>query len=376
MKRLFLVILLGASLPVFAAQISKESLGQMLYFDTALSLNKTQSCSTCHDPANGFVDKRSNKANGIASLGDDGHSFGNRNTPMAAYAKLSPKFHFDEKKGVYIGGQFWDGRAETLADQAKGPPLNPIEMAMPDKQTLVVRLSQNPIYQESFKALYGEEIWTDSEKAYDAMADAIAAFEKTEFFTPFDSKYDRYLRDEYDLTPLEDLGRTLFFSNNNVNCSTCHVLKTEDALQEPFTDFQYHNIGVPKNTKLIALNKLAKDFVDHGLLENPQVTDKKQDGKFKTPSLRNVAVTAPYMHNGVFKDLRTVVLFYDHFNNPEHGINPETQKPWATAEVAATVDKEKLTAKALTPRKVDALLAFMKLLTDKRYEHLLDDEKQ
>lgn len=353
----------------------KEQLGRMLFFDANLSANKTQSCSTCHNPATGFVDKRVTRSKGIASLGDDNHSFGNRNAPTASYAKLSPKFHFDKKTSQYLGGQFWDGRAATLADQAKGPPLNPIEMGMASEQQIMQRLKKNDYYKSAFQKIYGKDIWKNSKTWYSALADAIEAFEKTDFFTPFDSKYDRFLRGEYELTVLEDLGRSLFFSNTNVNCSTCHKLKQEDAEHEPFTSFQYHNIGVPSNTALIKLNKLKADFIDHGLLENPAVTDTAEDGKFKTPTLRNVAVSAPYMHNGVFKNLRTVILFYDKYNNPERTLNPETNKPWAKPEVAKTVNLKDLKAKKLTERKVDALMAFLKTLTDKRYEGLLDEKK-
>ncbi len=103
--------------------------------------------------------------------------------------------------------------------------------------------------------------------------------------------------------------------------------------------------------------------------------DEKQKGKFKVPTLRNVAVTAPYMHNGVFKELKTVVEFYDKYNNKERTINPETKKEWADPEVAENIALDKLKAKKLSDRKVEALVAFMKLLTDKRYEHLLEKEE-
>lgn len=348
-------------------------MGQLLFFDPNFSLNRSQSCSTCHDPGRAFTDGRETAALGIASLGDDGHSFGNRNAPTAAYANTSPTFHYDEALGEYVGGQFWDGRAATLADQAAGPPLNPAEMGMPDTATVFARLNANPVYQQAFPALYGKDVLDDPDAAYQAMTQAIQAFEKTEQFSPYDSKYDRFLRGEYELTVLEDLGRTLFFSEANVNCSTCHLLKREDAAQEPFTNHQYRNIGVPSNPNIIAAAKLGAEYIDHGLLENPAVNDPQYDGKIKTPTLRNIAVTGPYMHNGVFKDLRTVVEFYDKYNNPERSINPETGEPWADAEVPQTIDLDELRAQKLTERKIDALVAFMRTLTDARYEHLLEE---
>ena len=107
-------------------------------------------------------------------------------------------------------------------------------------------------------------------------------------------------------------------------------------------------------------------------MANPNVKDVAQNGKHKVPTLRNVAVTAPYMHNGVFKDLKTVIEFYDKYNNKDRNINPETNKPWDDAEVKETIALKELKANALTDRKVEALVAFMKLLTDKKYEHLLE----
>jgi len=358
------------------------ALGQKLFFDTILSKNKTQSCSTCHNPENAFIDNRDNGVNGAGSLGDDGKSIGDRNAPTAAYAMFSPKFHFDSKKNEFIGGQFYDGREHTLKGQAGGPPTNPVEMGIPSKEFMAARLEKDITYNKEFKSIYGKNIFDDSDKVYSMMAQAIAAFETTKEFAPFDSKYDKFLKGEYDLTPLEDLGRTLFFSNNNNNCASCHVLKTEDAQNETFTNYQYHNIGVPQNKELMDKNVVdPKMFIDHGLMQNPMVKKlanaKEYDGKIKVPTLRNIAITGPYMHNGVFKDLATVVKFYDKYINKEQTINPETGKPWADPEVKIGKEDMKLLkkGKALTDRKVKALVAFMKTLTDERYEHLIKEEK-
>ncbi len=350
----------------------QEELGQVLFFDVSLSKNKTQSCSTCHNPDFGFADNRDNGVKKMVSLGDDGKSLGDRQAPTASYAKFSPPFHYDKKKKQYIGGQFWDGREKDLAGQAGGPPLNPIEMGMKDKKSVIERLKKNEYYVKSMKTLYGSDIFDDTDKAYLMMTKAIEAYEKTEFFSPFDSKYDRYLKGEYELTDLEDLGKALFFSNNNTNCSTCHMLKGEDRKGETFTNYEYHNIGTPINHFVRTANGSKKDYIDDGLLANPHVKDVTQRGKYKVPTLRNIAVTAPYMHNGVFKDLKTVIEFYDKYNNPKRTINPETKKLWAKAEVPQTIAKEELKAKKLSDRKVDALVAFLKILTDKRYEHLLE----
>ncbi|MBZ4023748.1 methylamine utilization protein MauG [Rhodobacter sp. TJ_12] len=372
------VALSFAAPPVKADPLTEAELGEQLFFDPSFSRNRTLACASCHDPNRAFTDGRETPARGIVSLGDDLHALGVRNAPTVTYAMLSPAFHYDAAAGEYVGGQFHDGRAATLADQAMGPPLNPVEMMLPDAAAVVARIRENPGYEEAFTRLYGEDVFDMPEDpqtvpaAYRAFGRAIEAFEKTPALAPFDSKYDRFLRGEYDLTVLEDLGRTLFFSNNNVNCATCHMLKREDAPREPFTNHQFRNIGVPRNPDLLALGQVAPDFIDQGLLENPEVTDTAQEGRFKTPSLRNVAVTGPYMHNGVFRDLRTVIAFYDHYNNPDRAQNPETGAPWAAPEVPHTVDREDLRAQPLNDRKIDALVAFLETLTDSRYEPLLD----
>ncbi|WP_417585784.1 cytochrome-c peroxidase [Nitrincola sp.] len=351
---------------------NKEQLGQALFFDPILSMTRSQSCATCHAPDKGFSDHRGEGVAAAVSLGDDGKSLGDRNAPAIGYAAFIPPFHRNDD-GVYVGGQFWDGRASTLVDQAEGPPLNPIEMALPDKQTLVTRLAEHPSYQPLFAEVYGSDIFHNADATYRAVADAIASFEQTALFAPFDSKYDRYLRGEVSLTPEEDLGMTLFFSQQFTNCNLCHQLQAlPGSEQETFSNYEFHNIGVPENTDLRALN--AVTMPDEGLFAHPDVSDPLQRGKFKTPTLRNVAVTAPYMHNGVFKDLRTVVLFYNKYNSRKASmqINPETGEPWREAEIAENLSLDELeTGPALDDRRVDALVAFLKTLTDQRYEHLL-----
>ncbi|WP_043871385.1 cytochrome-c peroxidase [Celeribacter indicus] len=373
MKTLALLFPLSlAALPVAAEELATlEDLGEALFFDVNLSKNRTQSCATCHDPESAFADPR-----GPASFGDDGLSMGDRNAPTATYAHFAPVFS-EVSEGVFAGGQFLDGRAATLEEQAGGPPLNPIEMGMASSADVVDRLEENPAYVVAFRDLFGEEIFDDDDEAYAAMTKAIAAFERTDLFSPFDSKYDRYLRGEAELTREELLGETLFFSQQFTNCNLCHQLNPRAGMEgETFTNYEYHNIGVPENTGLREMNG-GVGLVDLGLGQNAAVEGRPGlSGRYKVPTLRNVAVTAPYMHNGVFEDLRTVVLFYNTYNTKSEArkINPETGEPFLPPEVPENLSLEELeTGPAFEDRDIDALVAFMKTLTDARYEHLLED---
>jgi len=386
-----------SSTPVFD---TKEKLGKNLFFDENLSLNRKTSCATCHDPDHAFVDARFLKPDvdqsifmhGALSVGDDDVSLGGRNAPTATYAKFSPDFA-KNTKGVYVGGQFHDGRAATLKDQAMGPPLDTAEMMMPNKQSVVERIEANPEYVEAFKSLYGETIFDDINASYEAMGEAIAKFEKTDEFAPFDSKYDRFkqCRAAGDSTPTcfdkdhwtreEKAGYTLFFSNNNTNCATCHSLnsKSEAHNKELFTNFEYENIGTPRNINAMdARMKLGLQEANatfEGLGGTVKETDtnwRAHLGKTKVPTLRNIAVTGPYMNNGVFKELRTVIAFYDHMARKGHHTNPETGKAWKDNDHNETVNNKVLTkTKALTDDKMRSLEAFLRTLTDKRYEKLM-----
>lgn len=370
-----LVLSLLAGAAPAGDEAARARLGEALFFDTNLSRDRTQACATCHAPDHAFTDPRETQVGRAASLGDDGKSIGDRNAPSAAYAGFAPDFG-KTAKGRWAGGLFHDGRAATLADQAGGPPLNPIEMAMPSKAAVVARLKENPDYVTAFRAAFGDDVFADDATAYAAMTEAIAAFERTPLFHPFDSKYDRALRGEYQFTDEEELGRVLFFSDQFTNCRKCHQLKPLGGAEgETFTNYEFHNIGVPANAALRSVNGSQPGRIDDGLMANPAVAgDPAQRGKYKTPSLRNVAVTGPYMHNGVFKDLRTVILFYNKYNSKsaKRQIDPETGKTWDTPEVDGTLSREELEfGPALKDREIDALVAFLKTLTDRRYEPLI-----
>ena len=351
------------------------AIGKALFFDINLSASGTLSCATCHEPGQAFSDGRESDVSGAVSLGDDGESLGDRNTPGTTYAFLIPEFH-QNAKGEYVGGYFLDGRAATMADQAAEPFVNPLEMALPDHRALVERVRENSFYEESLKKNFGGDVFIDTESALNAITESIVAFERSDVFAPFDSKYDRFLRGEYELTVPEELGRQIFFSQL-INCHNCHLLDTRELEPgEIFSNHQYHNIGLPTNHRVREKNGVHVSHRDLGLFENPAVDDPSMAGKFRVPSLRNVAVTAPYMHNGVFQDLRTAILFYNKFtlSNPQSQTNPETGELWGDPEVPENIDLDLLRdGQPIAENHVVLLIAFLRALTDQRYESLLDE---
>jgi cytochrome c peroxidase len=334
------------------------SLGKQIFFDKNLSSPAGQACASCHDPKTGFADP--NQSN-PTSQGVHKERFGNRNTPTMAYASFTPTFTFDEKEQSYVGGLFLDGRAPTLAEQAKGPFLNLVEMANPNKESVVTKVSQAE-YASLFKKIYGEQAFLDNEKAYDQIAEAITVFEQSSEVNAFSSKYDYFLAGKVALTDQELLGMQLFIAPNKGNCAACHPAeKAADGSPPLFTDYTYDNLGVPKNTKSQFLhqpkefNERGEDFIDLGLGGSAQVNNHEYNGQFKVPTLRNVALTAPYMHNGIFSSLREVMDFYN-----TRDVDPK----WAAPEVPENVNRTELGNLGLTAQEVDALVAFMNTLTD------------
>jgi cytochrome c peroxidase len=348
--------------------IDKVSFGETLFNEKSFSLNRTMSCATCHDSQHAFIDARDTLLIG-ASLGDDNSSIGDRNAPTVAYATFSPEFHYDETEELYIGGQFLDGRAKDLKDQAEGPFLNPIEMNMPDAASVVIRLKQNSDYVTHIKALYGDEILDDNQKAFEAMADAISAYEQSSSVSTFDSKFDKFLKGDYNLSASEQRGFDIFINEEDTagagRCILCHTLSTDTNETSLFTDYSYDNLGVPVNHALRDSN--GQNTLDVGLFGNSEVNDTTLKGSFKVSSLRNIAQTGPYMHNGVFKDLATVVHFYN-TRDVAGAINPETNATWEAGEFDAFKNSDELGNLGLSSSDESDLVNFLKLLSDERFE--------
>lgn len=334
----------------------KEALGQALFFDTSLSTPAGQACASCHAPQVAFTDPDKHFP---VSKGVLPGRFGNRNTPTAAYSAFSPLFHYDASAGTYVGGQFLDGRAATLEDQAQAPLLNPLEMANPDKLTVVEKVQQSSSA-ALFQQVFGADIFSDTAMAYVKIAEAIAAFERTRTFAPFTSKYDYYLAGRVRLTAQERRGLTVFEAENKGNCAACHPDRpAADGTPPLFTDFSYDNLGVPANPNnpFYALpaefNVDGAGFVDRGL--GKTTGHRTENGKFKVPTLRNIAVTAPYMHNGVFNTLRDVVEFYN---------SRDISDRFGAPEVPENVNKEELGNLGLSEQEIEDLVAFLQTLTD------------
>lgn len=378
---LFLLILVAAqagcaadapALPGGENLSRKARLGQKLFFDTNLSTPPGQSCATCHDPGKLFTDPDKDEPTSTGALPE---LKGSRNTPIAMYAAFSPKFHFDRHEGLYVGGQFLDGRAATLQEQAKGPFLNPLEMANPDEASVVEKVRQAD-YAPLFQQVYGQAALDDVDKAYNRIADAIAAFERTPVFARFTSKYDYFLAGKARLTRQELRGRKLFEAEDKGNCAACHPSRpAENGTPPLLTDFTYDNLGVPKNPDNpfyalpSELNPQGAAFIDKGL--GAIVKSKAEDGKFKVSTLRNIAVTGPYTHNGYFKTLRGIVDFYNTRDVKPACPDPLTPEAealrlgcWPVPEVRENVNRSELGALGLSEQEVDDLVAFLRTLTD------------
>jgi len=224
----------------------KQILGKKLFHDKNLSTPPGQACVDCHSPDTGFSNPESDLP---VSRGVHKDRFGNRNDLPAAYAGFSPEFHYDADEELYVGGQFWDGRAANLAEQAKGPFLNPLEMANPDEQTVIEKI-RNSDYAGLFKEVFGSDALDDTEKAYNFAVEAIAEYEMSYELNQFDSKYDFYLKGKAALTEQEMKGLALFEDMAKGNCAACHPNEPgTDGSPPLFTDYTYDNLGVPKNAE-------------------------------------------------------------------------------------------------------------------------------
>jgi len=246
------------------------ALGRRLYYDPALSVDNTVSCATCHGPEYGFSDGKP-VSNGVQK------KTGTRNSPTVL-------------NSAYFDMQFWDGRAPSLEKQAEGPVQNPVEMAHTLKG-VEDKLNADPSYRDQFAAAFGSGPIT-----YEMVEKAIATFERT--VVAGNSPFDRwkYGHDQGAVNESVKRGFVVFTSKDKGNCSACHLVGKEYSL---FTDNKFHNIGSG-----VDMGKITDDG-------RYTVTKNEADhGAFKTPCLRNVALTAPYMHDGSLKTLKDVIDFY------------------------------------------------------------------
>jgi len=329
----------------------KERLGKLLFFDENLSEPKGQSCATCHAPEKGFADEDMRMVSEGAVKG----LFANRNAITCAYSAYVPALTYDDETEQYIGGLFWDGRANTLEEQAKLPFTNPLEMGNTDAEMVVDKVKKAEYY-PTFKKIYGDLEHPDS--IFNAIADAIAAYERSVEVNPFSSKYDAFLEGKYQFTEDETRGMDLFIDKGL--CANCHVITPDpQAKRVLFTDHTYDNLGIPANpdnpfyTIPLLHNPNGRDFIDLGLGEI--VKSDKENGKFRVPTLRNIELSAPYGHNGFFKTLEDIVHFYN-----VRDVGSEYPK----AEYAETVNTEELGNLKLTSEEELYIIAFLKTLSD------------
>ena len=367
----------GGASPQPASSLSPAAaLGEKIFDDASLSASGRMSCATCHDPAHAFGSSDPDVV--VPAGGPALATPGFRKAPSLRYLDRTPAFFF-AKDGTPTGGFNRDGRANTLADQAERPFLAPHEMANAAPEAVVARLRSAP-YAEEFRSVFGAAVLDNPDDAFERMRFALARFETEDpRFHPFDSKYDLYLAGQATLTARELQGLALFNDPKKGNCAACHPsARGADGSPPLFTDFTYDNLGVPRNPAIAANADPA--YFDLGLC-GPFRTDLAQRkdlcGAFKVPTLRNVAVTAPYFHNGRFKTLKDAVTFY-----VRRDTNPEQ---WYPRNASGSVDKfddlpppyrgnvnttevpydRKLgEMPALTPEEVDLIVEFLGTLTD------------
>jgi cytochrome c peroxidase len=337
----------GGSAPAPPALSAAATAGKAIFFDTSLSASGKQACGTCHVPTRAFTGDPATDHGLPTPLGGRNMDLpGFRNAPSLMYSALTPPFSL--VAGTPTGGFFRDGRASSLATQAMQPFVTEFEMANANSAEVLARLQASSTTLQLFVAAYGETILSDPDATLSAMGQAIAAYESeaTSEFQPFSSKYDAWLSGKTQLTANEAAGLALFNNPDKGNCIACHPSDRQGYSAHPlFTDFTYDNIGVPRNWNIAAnlaqpsspISGVPLDYVpaqsnvpadaeyryyDMGLCGPfaPAASDPKPRptftdittlcGFFKVPTLRNIAITSPYFHNGEFSTLHQVVKWY------------------------------------------------------------------
>jgi cytochrome c peroxidase len=338
----------SGSTPVTDSLSAAATAGEALFHDKSLSVSGKQSCATCHVASRAFTaDPATDQGLPVPLGGPNMDIPGFRNTPSLMYVSLTPAFFLDG--GTPTGGFFRDGRASSLDQQAQLPFIAPFEMANQDAAEVVGRLKNSPDTVQAFIAAYGAQALNDPQVALADIGLAVSAYETEDpDFHPFTSKFDYWQQGRARLTALEQQGLALFNNPGKGNCTACHPSQRQGYSEHPlFTDFTYDNIGVPRNWNIPANavtpvspssgvslasfmpsgpSNVPSDaeyaYYDMGLCGPFQTAAGDPNprpsffaittlcGLFKVPSLRNVAVTPPYFHNGMFATLHQVVEWY------------------------------------------------------------------
>jgi cytochrome c peroxidase len=399
------------NLPKAEPLSAMAELGRKLFFDPSLSGSGKLSCASCHDPARNYGPPGADSV--IRNGGFDAHTAGFRAVPSLGYLYRQPAFQIapdpsgDDAAPNYqlqasvaathakvlksaaapqaasadlvpMGGLFWDGRVDTLQQQANGPVFNPAEMAASTSD--VVKKLQQPGYADDLRALFGESIFQNQQHT---LAEAMFALGRYQIedpsFHPFTSKYDAWLQGHARFTPTEARGYLAFNDPLKGNCAACHLSKpTVDGLPPLFTDFQYEALGVPRNKAIPANSDPA--YFDLGICGpyRTNVTDQTQYcGMFLTPSLRNTATRQVFFHNGAFHTLDEVLDWYvnrdlqpERFYSKDASGNAvkyddlpaQYRKNVDTAD--APFDRHTGDQPALDSREIQDIIAFLRTLND------------
>ncbi|MDB4608238.1 hypothetical protein OAH10_00785, partial [bacterium] len=325
----------GLAVFCFGSELPLAALGGKIFLDTSLSNPPGQGCVSCHSPNDAFADPRRISPGAVKGR------VGRRNAPSLMYAALIPSQRLEdtydengELEYIVEGGLFLDGRAHDLLDQVRHPFFDKNEMNISGAKELAGKF-RNGDYAKEFEDLTDKEI---NEKTFEALV----AFLREPMFRPFNSRIDEYWAgDKEALSLSEKRGLDVFQTSGG--CSTCHLTGVASWPKPLLTDSGFDNLGAP------AIGK-----IDPGL---GAVTGKAGElGKFKVPSLRNVALTAPYLHNGSIKTLKEVVELYN-----KRDIEPER---WGVTNYPRTVNHEDMGDLGLTDQEVDDLVALLAAFTD------------
>jgi cytochrome c peroxidase len=357
---------------------SLQQLGKSMFLDPSLSASGKLACSTCHDPKYAYGPP---PGRAIVFGGPHMNRSGTRTVPSLRYLREVPafkeEFKFLDGDTGPIGGLMWDGRAASLEEQAKLPLLAANEMANTGPADVARKLAR-AAYAPQFRAIFGADIFKDPAKAFAAGLSALAAFQQVpEEFFPYSSRYDAYLRGDIDLTEQEERGADLFKDPDKGNCASCHLGTSRDGVPPPFTDFDFVNVGVPRNPRL-APNADPR-YYDLGLC-GPNRLDlaKKRDlcGFFRSPTVRNTAIRDAFFHNGVFTTLRQVMVFYNerdlhpekfYSRNKDGSVHRYDDMPPGYPDDIdhdPPLDRKPGQQPALTDADIEDIIAFLKTLTD------------